>query len=159
MPPKKYIGRITRENVKKKVKTRAYSTIARPPEIMSDHQNIHIQWSCGPPKYLALIRIITCPKDISSPLEGDITRNIVPSLTLLREQNTCDQSSSLSCPLSCLLWFYKPNDVKTHRKREKNLVQHLQVLVVVKTTKTRLHKSRSSRDELEFDLSNFVWGY
>ena len=29
-------------------------------------------------------------------------------------------------------------------------------LVVVRTTKTRLHKSRSSRDELEFDLSNFV---
>ena len=25
-----------------------------------------------------------------------------------------------------------------------------------KTVKTRLHKSRSSRDELEFDLSNFV---
>ena len=36
----------------------------RPPEIMSDHQNIHIQWSYGPPKYLALIRIVTCPKDI-----------------------------------------------------------------------------------------------
>ena len=24
------------------------------------------QWSCGPPKYLALIRIVTCPKDINN---------------------------------------------------------------------------------------------
>ena len=38
----------------------------RPPEIMSDHQNIQTQWSDGPPKFSALSKIVTWPKNLSN---------------------------------------------------------------------------------------------
>ena len=48
----------------------------RPPEIMLDHQNIHIQWPCRPLKHLALIKIVTCPKDIYKQ-SSQLARNTV----------------------------------------------------------------------------------
>ena len=38
----------------------------RPPEIMSDHQNIQTQWSDGPPKFSTLRKIVTWPKNLSN---------------------------------------------------------------------------------------------
>ena len=38
----------------------------RPPEIMPDHQNIQTQWSDGPPKFSALSKIVTWPKNRSN---------------------------------------------------------------------------------------------
>ena len=38
----------------------------RPPEIMSDHQNIQTQWSDGPPRFSALSKIVTWPKNRSN---------------------------------------------------------------------------------------------
>ena len=37
----------------------------RPPEIMSDHQNIQTQWSDGPPKFSALSKIVKWQKNRS----------------------------------------------------------------------------------------------
>ena len=37
-----------------------------------------------------------------------------------------------------------------------NVMLHSQFCLMVSSIETRLHKSRSSRSELEFDLSNFV---
>ena len=44
-----------------------------------------------------------------------------------------------------------------YRNHTKNYSAHVQGKVLsLNQTQTRLHKSTSSRDELEFDLSNFV---
>ena len=52
----------------------------RPPEIMSDHQNIQTQWPNGPPKFSALSKVVTWPKN---------RRNTVPLSPLFTEQNKC----------------------------------------------------------------------
>ena len=55
--------------------------------------------------------------------------------------------------------MYQYTSLKKTKKIKKNtLDKFLKKLmrVMENTNKTRLHKSRSSRDKLEFDLSNFV---
>ena len=39
------------------------------------------------------------------------------------------------------------------------MIQNKKFKIQKSLNSTRLHKSRSSRSELEFDLSNFVYGY
>ena len=87
--------------------------------------------SSGP---VAIIRIVTCPKDInnrrrsrviipekpctlSHPFDG--TKHAFVIMTEGHELLPL-RSIILNCLLSCLVWFYKIKDVKTHRKREKS---------------------------------------
>ena len=61
--------------------------------------------------------------------------------------------------------FPKPNQLaaaanfsRIYLRKCKNEVEYKfsSIVLIGDTNGTRLHKSRSSRDELEFDLSNFV---
>ena len=102
----------------------------------------------------SIIKIVTCHTDMNNRRnsKGDNTTNTVPSLSLLEATKHVfviirvmnywhwDRSSSLNClfdlSVSCLLWFYKINDVETHRKREKiSRFPSVITLVVVRTTK------------------------
>ena len=91
--------------------------------MMSDHRNIHIQWSCGPPKYPTLSRIVTCPEEKKNRLHS---RVIIPETpyplspfswnkTCVRNHEVHELLTLRSSPVMPL-WFYKINDVATHRK-------------------------------------------
>ena len=60
-----------------------------------------------------------------------------------------------------MMYLY-PLEIKNNNEQHKlqfhKIIKttYFQVITTQKKKITRLHKSRSSRDELEFDLSNFV---